>query len=688
MARRLDTKGQYNSAEASEQDIISVLTTVDATNYPATIAGQIDRIGDAHEIIQRKALKMKLKVPAGQGDSKSEKTTLLTQNHLLMDTAAAINTISINKGAIKVLEEGESYTVPVGYNVGEYTISAKTAAGYLTETTLSTTGADLISGVTAYTIQGGKSTKVTGKLADYRTGTDNQYKPATSYTNNANTLAVKIPATGAYSSDNYLKTSIRYAPTVDTLSIDVKHAKQEGSNDVALIDDFIIPAGYYPTDKSVPVRVTDNGENIGEINVEKEKIATGAGDVIPSPGFDYLKLVKIKAAGGFSILDNGSRELSVGSYNTTNEGYAVTAANVVGKFSTAGWITTANNTDSSVVVGKLPKATFGFTNNIVKSTGAGYIPSGETLLTMSPYTHGMSIAQATTAITESGDNTGNVAANHYYVKFNVKTPGYATVGDHYQDIGSKVSCSGFNTSATTDSVTYVDKAVNAKTTYLDITGNYQPGSQYIKATVQSASAPTLSITDKTDTVTVGKISSGKFPISVSNLTGTISVNTPGWFTGGTATDSSVTVGTLPASVHTCSDAIQLGSAIKPSLTSDHCYVTCTTSTGYTLGETKYIDIGKAGIGMELNTADSKDHYTVKAGTYYISDGTFFVKKVAGRLRDLSGEENGGITHIDPTKTLPALENFTSDTTIVGKDNQFLSSVTIEVSGIIDKLSQI
>ena len=688
MARRLDTKGQYNSTEATEQNITSVLTTVDATNYPATIAGQIDRIGDAHEIIQRKALKMKLKVPAGQGDSKSEKTTLLTQNNLLMDTAAAINTISINNGAVKVLKEGETYIVPVGYNVGEYKISAKTAAGYLTETTLATSGVDLISGVTAYTIQGGESIKVTGKLADYRTGTDNQYKPATSYTNNANTLAVKIPATGAYSSDNYLKTSIRYAPTVDTLSIDVKHAKQEGSNDVALIDDFIIPAGYYPTDKSVPVRVTDDGKNIGEINVEKKKIATGAGDVIPSPGFDYLKLVKIDAAGGFSILDNGSRELSVGSYNTTNNGYAVTAANVVGKFSTAGWITTANNTDSSVVVGKLPKATFGFTNNIVKSTGAGYIPSGETLLTMSPYTHGMSIAQTTTAITHPGDNTVDVAANHYYVKFNVKTPGYATVGDHYQDIGSKVSCSDFNTSATTDRVTYVDKAVNAKTTYLDITGNYQPGAQYIQATVQSASAPTLSITDKTDTVTVGKISSGKFPISVSNLTGTISVNTPGWFTGGTATDSSVIVGTLPASVHTCGDAVQLGSAIKPSLTSDHCYVTCTTSTGYTLGETKYIDIGKAGIGMELNTADSKDHYTIKAGTYYISDGTFFVKKVAGTLKDLSGEVNSGIAHIDPTKTLPTLENFTSDTTIVGKDNQFLSSVTIEVSGIIDKLSKI
>lgn len=678
MARRLDTKGQYNSAEATEQNITSVLTTVDATNYPATIAGQIDRIGDAHEIIQRKALKMKLKVPAGQGDSKPETTTLLTQDHLLMDTAAAINTISINNGGTITLDAGKSYTVPVGYNVGEYKISAKTVADNLTVTTL-TSSNDLISGLTAYTIQGGKATKITGQLADYRTGTDNQYKPATSYTNNANTLAVKIPATGAYSSDNYLKTSIRYAPTVDTLSIDVKYAQQTGSNDVALIDDFIIPAGYYPTDKSVPVRVFDDKKNIGEINIQAEKNATGAGHVIPDEGFDYLKQVNIDEAGGFSILDNGSRELSVGSYNTTNKGYAVTAANVVGKFSTAGWITTANNTDSSVVVGKLPKATFGFTNNIVKSTGAGYIPSGETLLTMSPYTHSMSLAKTTTAIAPSGDNTGNVAAAHYYVKFNVDTAGYAVTGAHYQDIGSQVSCSDFKTSAT-GSVTYADKAVNAKTTYLDITGNYQPGAQYIKATVRSASAPTLSITDKTDTVTVGaKNSSGKFPISVSNLTGTISVGTSGWFTGGTATDSNIIVGTLPASTHTYG-IIQLGEYLNSDLNENHLYVPCTISAGYTPGETTYLELGEAGERVHLTTSNPSK--TITAGTYYPIDANITIESTTGILRDLSGE-----TNVDITTTTP-LENLTSDTTIVGSNDSFLSSITIEVTGIIDKLSKI
>lgn len=672
MARRLDTKGQYNSAEATEQNITSVLTTVDATNYPATIAGQIDRIGDAHEIIQRKALKMRLKVPAGQGDSKPETTTALTQDHLLMDTAAAINTISINNGAIKVLGEGESYTVPVGYNVGEYKISAKTAAGYLTETTL-TSSDDLISGLTAYTIRGGKSTKITGTLANYR-GSD---QAATSYKNSSSKLAIKIPATGAYSSSNYLTTTIPYLTSAGNLTINVKRT---GSANTALIEDFVVPAGYYPTDTSVKVTVMDDKVNIGEINVQATKAATGAGTVTPSDGFDYLKQVTVDAASGFSILDNASRVLAVDSYNTAIKGYIVTANDVVGKFSTAGWITTANNTDPSVVIGNVPKATFGFTNNIVKSTGAGYIPSGETLLTMSPYTHSMSLAKTTTAITHSGDNTGDVAAAHYYVKFNVDTAGYAVTGAHYQDIGSQVSCSDFKTSAT-GSVTYADKTVKAKTTYLDITGNYQPGAQYIKATVQSASAPTLSITDKTDTVTVGaKNSSGKFPISVSNLTGTISVGTPGWFTGGTATDSSVTVGTLPESVHTCG-AIQLGKDTGAGLTTDHCYVTCTTSTGYTLGETKYIDLGKKGSAFTLDTAHPSQD--IAKGTYYMSLATISVSNVAGILRGLSGgDSNVGIN------TATHLENLTSDTTIVGTDNQFLSSVTVEVSGIIDKLSKI
>ena len=670
MARRLDTKGKYNSTEATEQNITSVLTTVDATNYPATIAGQIDRIGDAHEIIQRKALKMKLKVPAGQGDSRSETTTLLTQDHLLMDTAAAINTISINNGATKVLKEGETYIVPVGYNVGEYKISAKTAAGYLTETTL-TSSNDLISGLTAYTIQGGKSIKITGTLANYRDGD----QAATSYKNSSSKLAIKIPATGAYNSANYLTTTIPYKTSAGELTINVKHT---GSDDTALIENFVVPAGYYPTDTSVKVNVIDNNENIGEINVQESIIATGAGHVTPGDGFNYLKEVIINPAGGFSILDNGSRELSVGSYNTTNKGYAVTAANVVGKFSTAGWITTANNTDSSVVVCKLPKATFGFTNNIVKSTGAGYIPSGETLLTMSPYTHSMSLAKATTAITHSGDNTGDVAAAHYYVKFNVDTAGYAVTGAHYQDIGSQVSCSDFKTSAT-GSVTYADKAVNAKTTYLDITGNYQPGAQYIKATVRSASAPTLSITDKTDTVTVGAKTSGKFPISVSNLTGTISVNTPGWFTGGTATDSSVTVGTLPASIHDCGP-IQPGGELSPSLTESHYYVPCSISAGYTPGETKYIDLGVAGTGATLTTSSSSK--TIIAGTYYPSAATISVAKVAGTLKDLSGETNVNLNITTP------LENLTTDTTITGSGSNFLSSVTVEVAGIIDKLSKI
>lgn len=671
MARRLDTTGKYNSAEASEENIISVLTTVDASNYPATIAGQIDRIGDAHEIIQRKALKMKLNVPAGQGDSKPETTRALTQDHLLMDTAAAINTISVSEGSNQILGAGAEYIVPVGYNTKEYSVTAKTVADNLESTTLNYLGKDLISGVTAYTIQEGNAIKVTGQLEDYRE-TDQE---AASYINNSGNLAFEIPLTGAYSATNYLTSDIPYLTSAGDLTIDVKYL---GSDKTTLIEDFVIPAGYYPNDTAVSVSVVDKGENIGEINIQPTKSATGVGIITPDSGFDYLKQVTVGAASGFSIIDNVSRVLSVGSYDSTNKRYGITASNVIGKFSAAGWITTGNNTDSSVVVGNLPKATFGFNNNVVKSTGAGYIPSGETLLTMSPYTHEMSLAKATAAIAPSGDNTGNVAANHYYVKFSVNTAGYAVVGDHYQDIGLPVSYSDFKTSAT-GSATYTNKAVNAQTTYLDITGNYQPGAQYVKATVRSASAPTLLITDKTDTVTVGqKNASGKFPISVSNLTGNISVNTPGWFTGGTATDSSVTVGTLPESIHTYGE-IRLGKASE-NLESDKLYVPCTISAGYTPGGTQYLKLGTAGTGAILTTSDPLK--PIVAGTYYKTANEVSVASIAGTLKDLSGETNVGITTTTP------LENLTSDTTIVGTDDQFLSSITIEVTGIIDKLSRI
>lgn len=569
-----------------------------------------------------------------------------------MDTAAAINTISvITEEQNKILDAGAEYIVPIGYNTKEYSVTAKTVAGNLDQTTLMPSGEELISGITAYTIQNGNAIKVTGSLEDYRE-TDQE---AAAYIDNSGNLAFQIPGTGAYSENNYLTSNIPYLTSAGDLTIDVKYV---GSEKTALIEDFVIPAGYYPHDTAVSVNVVDKGENIGEINIQPTKSAVGEGIVTPDSGFDYLKQVTVGAASGFSILDNGVRELSVGSYNAANKSYRVTADNVVGKFSTAGWITTANNTDSSVIVGKLPKATFGFNNNVVKSTGAGYIHSGETLLTMSPYTHGMSLAKTTTAISSTGDNTGDVAANHYYVKFNVSTAGYAVTGDHYHDIGLPVSYSDFKTSATA-SVTYTSKAVNAQTTYLDITGNYQPGAQYIKATVQSASAPILSITDKTDTVTVGtKNASGKFPISVSNLTGNISVNTPGWFTGGTATDSSVTVGTLPASIHTYGE-IRLGKASE-NLESDKLYVPCTISAGYTPGGTQYLKLGTAGTGAILTTSDPLK--PIVAGTYYKTANEVSVASITGTLKDLSGETNVGITTTTP------LENLTSDTTIVGTDD--------------------
>lgn len=72
-------------------------------------------------------------------------------------------------------------------------------------------------------------------------------------------------------------------------------------------------------------------------------------------------------------------------------------------------------------------------------------------------------------------------------------------------------------------------------------------SSYETASVRSASTYTLSITNKSTTnIGVGSVSGGYYPLTAS-LTGTFSASTTGWFSSGSATDSSVTVGRIAQS---------------------------------------------------------------------------------------------------------------------------------------------
>lgn len=92
----------------------------------------------------------------------------------------------------------------------------------------------------------------------------------------------------------------------------------------------------------------------------------------------------------------------------------------------------------------------------------------------------------------------------------------------------------------------------SKTITLQTEGKYVDSDIIIKSieSVGVAATPSLAITDKASTnLTVGTLASGYYPFTTS-LTGKMTFGTAGWIatTGASATDSSVTVGRLPAAV--------------------------------------------------------------------------------------------------------------------------------------------
>lgn len=71
--------------------------------------------------------------------------------------------------------------------------------------------------------------------------------------------------------------------------------------------------------------------------------------------------------------------------------------------------------------------------------------------------------------------------------------------------------------------------------------------QYATADVRAASNFSLVATDNTGTVSVGTLASGYYPLT-NSITASLNAGTPGWFSSGSANDSSVQVGKMAAAV--------------------------------------------------------------------------------------------------------------------------------------------
>ena len=146
----------------------------------------------------------------------------------------------------------------------------------------------------------------------------------------------------------------------------------------------------------------------------------------------------------------------------------------------------------------------------------------------------------------------------------------------------------------------ITPTTSAQTTTLKVGGTYCDTDIDVKVSaVQNASTFSLAITDKASTdITVGTKSGSYYPLSTS-LTGTFSAGTAGWFSSGSATDSSVIVGRIAATAYTTSSSSnsgtnQISNGITPSSSIQYVNI----SAGYT--PKSYIKINAVDAVLTVN----------------------------------------------------------------------------------------
>lgn len=161
------------------------------------------------------------------------------------------------------------------------------------------------------------------------------------------------------------------------------------------------------------------------------------------------------------------------------------------------------------------------------------------------------------------------------------------------------------------------KTVTTKVT----TGGWFAKNATSSASVNDASGFSLSITDKSTTnITVGTVSNGYYPLSAS-LTGTFSASTAGWFSSGSATDSSVVVGRVAAASVTPS----VDSLTAPSVTVSG------TANGFTASSSAtsyYVTVSGSGTNGSVKAKETRTAGYVKEG-YAISTASTITPTITG-----------------------------------------------------------
>lgn len=366
------------------------------------------------------------------------------------------------------------------------------------------------------------------------------------------------------------------------------------------------------------------------------KVATDVSDGTNRTGY---ATVSVAAAGAvtLSLTDKSTTTLSVG--NESSGYYPVTTSlsgNV--NIATAGWITAGNKsvTDSSVVVGRLPKATFSVSGNKVTASAAGWIVKDASVGTISGGS--ASVTSTASLVTTLGSGTEDVGTTIFSTD--------TSSGTFYKLVFNESLTKSVKAGYITD-VSLTDAAATTK---------YIRQSTHAKASATSDAA-TLTITpaqqanisagfyssnriikvDSTATAAAANILSGKTAwVNGSSITGSMKNNgaitaTSNPSLSGTKVSYSYTV---PAGYHNGSGTVKgeldLGSstltALAPAFTvfdggassalSSNIFAKSTDGlSGYYRIEVK----SKAKTTTGYETADNK---TGSADTYYLPKATF------------------------------------------------------------------
>lgn len=717
-----------NITGLTDATITSVLSSVNTTNYPATIAGQTDRIADAHEIIQKRAVDMALNVKASEGDSKPASARLLADGDKIMDTASAINSINIQDRLIMTSSNAyvtadvnttasATYTVPVGYNKTLTTIK-------FTRPTLSGTAsaADVLTGKTFYNTS---YTKVTGTMLDM--SGDN----AASVNTTGGTLSLVIPATGKYTKDDKLTTNIAVqtpsaklwdstgkenttaTENVIVVPVEVKNTTGEGINDSYIVTGKI-PAGYYPNAVSIyPVLSTTTTNK--RINIQATKAATQANhaSITPDSGFDYLSEVTVPNVAGSVQTD--------GTYKVTTAGWIA-----AGTYGTpfAGLTDTELSWKTSATSGKT------YTDKTISAKESWIdIAEGKISDTYQKVIVADAKASLSAAITGTLTQKPVISKNSTAANSNITTVSIGTTkpsSGYYVAVGTaaKTSTITATSSCTLTTAGWLGTApANAtktasvgaaasEVTYIAITPGVQTISDFTKASADIKAADGTTVLVEKD----------KYYIDVNTTTA-------GWIPAGHQYKQL----SLATGTHTIGQLTKATAAITDGTTTlvakDAYYVKCSTTAGYQPASDTYITIAtgsatKTGVSHATNKFTGKvtltagyypagditlTDFTVKdasslsvtrsgtsipATTYFTANTTVSVASAAGVLADGSGTSSNILTSdgVSATSATSKLENLSADTTFYatgdGTNKRYFSSFKVEVNDTIAALQAI